>query len=205
MTISEEEQRKIDLYLRGVRKGLRGMREEDVRDIVEELRSHILDRAASAGELASAGVDSAIAALGAPEELAAQYMTDDLLSRAQASGSLLLVIRSLFRWASISVAGFFILLGSLVSYFLGFALAWAAFLKPIHPNSVGLWKIPQAGSNYEFSLHMGFSGPPAAGQEVLGWWIVPIGILGIGLFFLTLRVDLWSIGRFRRKGPLRSR
>jgi hypothetical protein len=205
MTVSEDSQRKIDSYLGTIRKRLHGMREEDVREIIEELRSHILDRAAIAGGVTAAGVDAAIAALGSPEELAGQYLTDDLLARAEASGSLLLILRSLFRWASVSVAGFFILMGSLISYVLGVALAWAAFLKPIHPQTVGLWMIPQPDSDYQVSLHMGFSGPPVGAHELLGWWIIPIGMLGLGLVFLTLRIDQWSIGQFRRSRPLRLR
>jgi hypothetical protein len=205
MTVSEDSQRKIDSYLSTIRKRLRGMGEENVREIVEELRSHILDRADVAGDATPVGIDAAIAALGTPEELAGQYLTDDLLARAEASGSLLLILRSLFRWASVSVAGFFILMASLISYVLGVALAWAAFLKPIHPQTVGLWMIPEPGSDYRLSLHMGFSGPPASGHEVLGWWIIPIGMIGLGLVFLTLRIDQWSIGQFRRSRPLRLR
>ncbi len=205
MTISEDSQRKIVAYLTTLRKRLRGLRDEDASEIVEELRSHILDRAMVGGIVTPAGVDAALDALGSPEELAGQYMTDDLLARAQTSGSLLLILRSLFRWASLSVGGFFILIGSLVGYFLGFVLAWAAILKPIHPQTAGLWLIPQPSGDYELSLHLGFATAPAGAHEVLGWWIIPIGILGVGLFFATLRVDQWSLGKFRQSLTLRKR
>jgi len=205
MTISEDSQRKIDGYLTTLRKRLRGLRDEDASEIVEELRSHILDRAMVGGIVTPAGVDAALDALGSPEELAGQYMTDDLVARAQTSGSLLLILRSLFRWASLSVGGFFILIGSLVGYFLGFFLAWAAILKPIHPQTAGLWMMPKPGGDYEFSLHLGFAAAPAGAHEVLGWWIIPIGILGVGLFFATLRVDQWSLGKFRQSFSLRKR
>jgi hypothetical protein len=195
MTIPEDSQRKIDAYLGALRKRLRGMREEDAREIVEELRSHILDKSIAT----PAEVDATLAALGSPENLAGQYLTDDLLARAQSSGSLWLILRSLFRWASISVAGFFILLGSVVGYFLGVVFVWAAFLKPIHPSTIGLWMIPKPDADYELSLHMGFSGPPAGGHELLGWWIIPLGlVVGFGLFFGTLRIDQWCIGKFRK-------
>lgn len=205
MTISDDSQRKIDAYLATLRKRLHGMRDEDVREIVEELRSHILDKALVEGTVASARVDSTLAALGSPEALAGQYMTDDLLARAQTSGSLLLILRSLFRWASLSVGGFFILIGSLISYSLGFVLAWAAFLKPLHPQTAGLWVIPHTGADTEVSLHLGFASAPPGAREILGWWIIPIGIFGVGLFFATLRVDLWSIGKFRRGLSVRAR
>lgn len=205
MTIPEDSQRKIDAYLNTLRKRLHGMRDEDMREIVEELRSHILDKAMVGGSVTSAGVEAALAALGTPEALASQYMTDDLLARAQTSGSLLLILRSLFRWASLSVGGFFILIGSLISYSLGFVLAWAAFLKPLHPETAGLWMIPQPGGDYELSLHMGFAAAPPGAREILGWWIILVGILGVGLFFATLRFDLWSLGKFRQGLSLKAR
>jgi hypothetical protein len=206
MTISEDSQREIGAYLGTLRKRLRGLRDDDVREIVEEMRSHILDRAMVEGSVTPAGVKAALTGLGSPEQLASQYMTDDLLARAQATGSLLLIVRSLFRWASISIAGFFVMLGSLVGYLLGIVFVWAAFLKPIHSQTVGLWMIPQTGTDYELSLHMGFSGPPAHGHELLGWWIIPLGlVVGFGLFFGTLRVDQWCIGKFRESRPLRVR
>jgi len=204
MTDADESLRKIDAYLERLRRHLSGMREDDAREVVAELRSHILDRAGDPVSIAA--VDSALAALGPAENLAGEYLTDDLLSRAQATRSPWLILRSLFRWASLSLAGFFILLGSIVTYALGFVLAWAAVLKVVHPQTVGLWSIPQPGGDYQLSLHMGFAAPPDGGRELLGWWIIPFGlVVGLGLFFLTLRLDHWSIGQFRRSRALRTR
>ena len=64
-------------------------------------------------------VDAALAALGSPEELASEYMTDKLLARAEVSRSPVRILESLFRWASLSVAGFFVFLASIVGYLLG--------------------------------------------------------------------------------------
>ena len=49
-----------------------------------------------------------------PRDLASLYLTDDLQVRALASRSPLLILRSLFRWASLSFAGFFVLVSSLL-------------------------------------------------------------------------------------------
>ena len=119
MTMAGDAQQKIETYLGTLRQRLRGMNDEDVREIVEELRSHILDKAGVSGETTDAGVDAALAALGSPEELASEYMTDNLLARAEVSRSPVRILESLFRWASLSAAGFFVLLGSMVGYFLG--------------------------------------------------------------------------------------
>ena len=110
----DEAQQRIDAYLGRLRQRLRGLHDEDVREIVEELRSHIRDKAGSppGGPMTAAEVDRALAALGSPEELASQYLTDDLLARAEVSRSPLRILESLFRLGQLkrgrfsSLAGF---------------------------------------------------------------------------------------------------
>lgn len=200
MTITDDAQRTIDSYLKQVRKGLRGMSDDDARDIIEELRSHILDRAAANGMLNVEAANSAITALGAPEELAAEYVTDELLSRAQVSRSPFLILNALFRWAELSVAGAFVLLGSVIGYFLAIVFAAVALLKPLHPQTAGLWVLR---SSNEYSVRLGFAGPPPGAHEILGWWVVPIGLfLGYGLFLLTTRFALSSVRQYRRSRGL---
>lgn len=202
MTIPADAQRRMDDYLDRLRRCLRSMRDEDALEIVKELRSHILDK--TEGTANPTSVDAALGGLGTPEDLAAEYLANDLVSRAQATRSPWLVLHSLFRWASLSIAGFLLLVPSLVSYLVSVVFAWAAFFKPIHPSETGLWVIPKA-NDYELSLHMGFGAAPVGGHEVLGWWIIPIGLgLGVGLFLLTLQVDLWFLGRFRSNSRLSS-
>ena len=198
MTTSGDAQRKIDAYLGRLQQTLRGMNGDDVREIVEELRSHITDKVAAGGEVTVAGVDAAIARLGTPEELASQYTTDDLLLRAEVSRSPLRILESLFRWASLSLAGFFVLMGTLLGYLLGATLALSALLKTIHPRTAGLWIIPSGPDDYELSLRMGFGAVPVGGRELLGWWIVPVGLfVGCGLVVLTTRFALWCVRRYR--------
>jgi len=70
------------------------------------------------GELGARNVDAALEGLGNPEDLASEYMTDAALARAEVSRSPIQILASLFRWASLNVAGFFVLISSLVGYFL---------------------------------------------------------------------------------------
>ena len=76
MTITGESQQRIDAYLGRLRARLRGFKDDEVGEIVEELRSHIIDKAAAGesaayagekGEVTAAGVDAALAGLGSPE------------------------------------------------------------------------------------------------------------------------------------------
>ena len=203
MTIAGHGQQRIDAYLSRLRRRLRGMNDEDARDIVEELRGHITDKASASGEVTATTVEAALVGLGSPEELASQYMTDELLSRAAVSRSPVHILDSLFRWASLSVAGFFVLLSSIVGYFLGGAFMWCGVLKIIHPQTAGLWAFRDSTGDLEISLRLGFGSAPAGGWDVLGWWIVPIGlVVGCGLVMLTTRFALWCARQYRRSRVL---
>src|ERR1700681_3104726 len=159
--IDGDAQQKIDAYLSRLRARLRGINEQDVREIVEELRSHILDKASVGGEEVTAGgVGGTLAALGSPEELASQYMTDDLLARAEVSRSPVRILKSLFRWASLSVAGFFVLLGSVLGYFFGAVFLLVAVAKLFHPRTAGLWTYPDNAGDLALSFRLGFGSAP---------------------------------------------
>jgi len=203
MTITGDAQQRIEFYLGRVRGRLRGVQAEDVRDIVAELRSHIMDKADTSGEVTAAQVDAALAALGSPEELASQYLTDTLLARAEVTRSPLRILQSLFRWASLSVVGFIVLIGSLVGYTLGVSLFLCGLFKPLHPRTAGLWLVPQSAGDFELTLRLGFSNSPPGGREVLGWWILVVGIIGgCGLVLLTTQLTLWCVRRYRRSHAL---
>ena len=198
MTLTDDTQQRIEAYLSKLRKCLRGIHADDARDIVEELRSHIMDKLAAAGQHATA-VDKVLAGLGRPEDLASQYTTDSLLARAEVTRSPLRILQSLFRWGSLSVAGFLVLMGSLAGYFVGFALWLCAALKIFQPHTAGIWAIPTGPDDVEISVRLGFGNAPTGGRDLLGWWVVPIGLLaGGGLVILTSRLALWCAQRYRK-------
>jgi hypothetical protein len=194
---------RVEAYLDRLRMALAGLSRDATSEILEELRGHILEKAALNGdncEVTPATIEDVVATLGSPEELAAQYLADDLLERAANSRSPLLFLRGLLRWASLSAGGVFVLLGCLVGYFLGGAFMLCAMLKPLHPQTAGLWRLADGTNSY--SLRLGFGGVPA-GTELLGWWIVPLGLLiGGGLCFLTTQFALWCARLYRRSHAL---
>lgn len=195
-------QKKIEVYLTTLRSLLRGMSTESAREIIEELRSHIADKASVGGMLIPSKVDAALDALGSPANLAGLYTTDELLMQAELSRSPVKIIDSLSRWASFSIIGFLVLISSVFGYFVGFALVLCAMLKPFHSSAAGFWRLADG----EFSLRMGFGISPPAGRELLGWWIVPLGlVVGCGLVTLTTRFALWSVKEYRRSRSPRLR
>jgi hypothetical protein len=202
MTIPKDANQKIEAYLAKLRAQFRSFNDQQVAEIVAELRSHILDKLEIAGDATPSQVDTILAALGTPEELAGQYVTDNVLARAEVSRSPLRILASLFRWASLSVAGFFVLLGSVLGYFFGAVFILVALLKPFHPQTAGLWLLHHATGDSEFSFRMGFGTVPA-GRDLLGWWIVPLGLLaGCALVTGTTRLALWCARQYRKSGVL---
>jgi len=203
-TVDGDAQQKIDAYLARLRGRLRGVNEQDVREIVEELRNHILEKVSLGGaEVTASGVGATLAALGSPEELASAYTTDSLLARAEVSRSPVRILESLFRSASLSIAGFFAFLASIVGYLLGVSFILCALLKPVHPQTAGLWILPGSADDFLISLRLGFGSAPPGARELLGWWIVPIGLVGgVGLVMLTTRFGLWCVGQYRKSRVL---
>ena len=192
--IAVDARQRIEAYLEKLRKRLAGISREEALDIVRELRSHILEKAAEGGELTAPAVEATLSAMGSPHELAAQYLADNLLARAAKSRSPIALLHALIRWASLSIAGVFVLLGCLLGYLVGASFVICAILKPLHPRTAGLWKL----ADDSYSLRLGFGTIPAFGTELLGWWIVPIGLLaGGGLCLLTSHFALWCARKFR--------
>jgi uncharacterized membrane protein len=87
----------IDQYLAKLRTHLRRLPDEQVVDIVEEIRSHIRDTASSGGAMTDASISAALNRLGPPSVLAANYVTDNLLAQAQHSHMPWSVLRGIFR------------------------------------------------------------------------------------------------------------
>lgn len=199
MTMPGDSQQRIEAYLGRLRGQLRGMRDDEVREIVEELRSHIMDKLVAGGETTAAAVDAALGGLGSPEELASEYITDSLLARAEVSRSPVQILKSLFRLASLSVAGFYVLLGSILGYFFGAVFMLVAVAKLFHPHTAGLWVLSNGSGESEISFRLGFGSVPVSGRDVLGWWIIPIGwIAGGALVMLTTHIAVWFVRQYRK-------
>jgi hypothetical protein len=191
--------RKLEGYLDELRAQLRGLPEPETSEIIKELRSHVLDSAGVGGSRPAGAVAAALDRLGSPEELAELYRMESMLTRAGRSRSPWLIFGGILRWATVSVAGILPFLGVLAGLVVAASFAIAALFKPFAPGRVGLWR----GGGDELSLHLGLlGGPPPQGQELLGWWIVPLGLLaGAGVVLFTAWFGRWCARRYRRMSP----
>jgi hypothetical protein len=189
---------RLEDYLSDLRERLGGLPADEVAEILAELRSHVRDACAPGREPDQADVTAVLARLGAPSALAAAYRADRLLAQAERSPSPWLLLKGLFRWAALSGAGSFALCGVVVGYVLTASFFLAALVKPFRPDRVGLFRI---GDGEHLSLHLGLTGSAAPpGAEILGWWIVPLGLLLGGLAYgLTRSFARRAVRRHRRR------
>jgi uncharacterized membrane protein len=213
-------QTKIDRYLDELRRGLRALPAEQAHDIVNEIRSHIYDVSQLAEEPTDATVAAALKRLGSPTALASTYVDstcDDStvidstyvhstnaawnpFAKVIHRSSPRLLVQSALRWASLGVVALFGLIAVLAAYGLAAVFALCALAKPFSPDSAGLWKL----SADDVSLQLGIGDPPAAAgaQELLGWWIIPVGlIVAAFLSWLATQVLLSALRMFNRRRP----
>ncbi|HEV7764696.1 MAG TPA: hypothetical protein VGQ76_06835 [Thermoanaerobaculia bacterium] len=193
-----EHDSRVEAYLAELRIRLRGLAEADVSEVIAELRSHIDE--SSRGD----AVDAVLMRLGSPAELASLYETENLFDRAARSqSSPWLLLRTITRWATFSIAGSFVLFMLIAGYVVAASFFLAALVKPFSPDRVGLWRL----ANGDFSLRLGFvEGPPPQATELLGWGLIPAGFLiGAVAFWLIPRFGRWAIRHWRRVPDLPSR
>jgi hypothetical protein len=204
MSVTSQAQREIDGYMQRLRSGLRSLPVGQVDDITREIRSHLLETAEGEGGLDRQLLDAAMARLGEPETLAAAYEMDHLALRAQATGSPILLLRLAGFWATRSLEGIRDLLVAVAGYAVAFIGIGCAVLKPFMPERIGLWAqhVPPDDVAYQLGR---VSSPPSDARELLGWYIVPLGLLVGGLAFVaTTRYLRARVRRYRAAGSPRS-
>jgi hypothetical protein len=183
----------MDAYLAELRTRLRSLPEEQITDIVEEIRSHIRDTAGTTGTMTEASIHAALSRLGPPSTLAANYVTDNLLAGAQRTRMPWTILRGIYHWATISVKGVLVFIACVFGYGFGASFFIAALAKPFSPR-VGLWMT----DSDTFSLVLGIAKYAPQGHELLGWKLIPIGFaLGGGTILLTTYFAQSCICRFR--------
>jgi len=191
----------IDAYLLRVKEKLWGMPSAQVSEILAELRSHILDSVGTPNAAGSPNaVEDTIERLGPPEALA-EIWTENLMTQAETSRSPWRVMRTLFRLAIKSAWAFGACLVSLTGYLAAIGFFVCAVAKPFYPDRVGLWWDARSHT----LVGLAFIWPGPSDRELLGWWIIPLGLfIFVFLFFSTTRFARWNIGRIKRshRAPL---
>lgn len=184
----------LDTYLEQVRRHLQTLPNLEIAEIIAELRSHVLDKLE--GVTTPQSVEAAIADLGSPRDVARLNLTERVAAEVDGDRSPLTVLRGVVRLAGLSLYGAFTGLVCFIGYAVAASFLITAAVKPFWGDHAGLWRVPDPDDTYAFSL--GVNSSPH-GQELLGWWIIPIGVgMSILLGWLTWRFGIFSVRLMRR-------
>jgi hypothetical protein len=216
----------IDQYCSVLRKALHKVPTRERDDIVEEVRSHIVERIDEEREPNRRVLAEIIKAVGEPDRLASEYETQVILQRAAVSRSPWLLLRATLRWAMTGVAGVIAFTVTLVGYGLTAVFLLAALLKPFFPSRIGLWLRPEHTLSFGYwngqlvgtevygisvrspaslSLFGTIGATTGPVRELLGYWLIPVSILCAVFFFLvTTLFAKWLIRRSSRKKQIGS-
>ena len=179
---------RVQSYVGRLEKALKGMAQEEKVDILREIRAHILDCAAASHDREGA-IDRTLRLLGTPEELAARYSTESMLTRASRSFSPWLLLRTCWRWAKVGVKGTLAFLLALFGYTTAVALTVTLFLKPFMPSRVGVWIGPEG-------FNVGVPSHPEQMHELLGQWFGPvITVIAFVIALGTTQALRWMMRR----------
>jgi uncharacterized membrane protein len=180
MSLSDD----TETYLRKLRHSLSGLAPAERDDIVNEIRSHLLERHAR-------GEKDLLAGFGAPEDLAASFVAEASMRGALARGTSFALGRALLVGARDSALALLVLFPLVLLHIIALGFVITAAAKPFIPSRAGVWVGPN-------TFHVGFhSMPDPLVREVLGWWAVPV-LAGVGflLFFIANRA-LRALVRWR--------
>jgi hypothetical protein len=157
----------LDRYLARLDSELARLPALERQEILRETRSHTLERTRRAPFPA---IDDVLAELGPPPDYARRFLPDAEASRSGQQG----VIHRLASVATgrlVRLPLLFVVLGGYSIAFIAFAIAvW----KIVEPDGTGLWVSDLADERR--SIQFVVSDPRHTGREVLGYWLVPIGI-----------------------------
>lgn len=158
-------------YLQAVRRGLSELDPDDQDEIVEELRSHLLDRRAEGREDILEGFES-------PDDLAANFVSDHALRGALVTGTSWALGRAIWAATRDNLIPIVLLLPLTIGHIVAFGCVITAVLKPFRPHDMGLW----VGDG---NFHVGSGSEKPGVHEVLGWWGIPI-LMGTGIFLFWI-------------------
>ena len=185
----------LETYLVQVRRRLHALPAAEADEVIQELRSHVLDRVE--GEPTPRSMEAALEALGSPADVARLNVTERAAALVGASSAPLRVLRALYRVATVSVLGVFTFFVSLFGYSLSAAFLALAVLKPIAPDTVGLWWRNNPGGEPDFVF--GSVDPAPGWQDSLGYGLIPISlVLGLSLGYLTWRLSAGAVRMMAR-------
>jgi uncharacterized membrane protein len=188
----------IAAFLSSLSRHLGPLASPEREDILREISAHIRDSVETGIPL-----PTVLAGLGAPEILASQYRDGALLRAASHSISPILLLRATLRLAAKGIVGMAVLLAAFIGYTTSLSLFLMGVLKPFMPSSVGMWATRSVTTTSTDSANPAVTfgiTSHSAPHELLGWWAIPVGIVGgIAVFAMTTLAVRYFLRIARRR------
>ena len=163
-------------YFERVGRNIRGLKVDQRKELLMELQGHLYESYENgSADNEVENLLNAIESLGAPEDYLKPMITRELIEHGNRSFSPIAIIKGLYfnLFENLRTAAISITLG--VGYLVATVFTVLAILKLFYPRQVGYF----VGADGEIAF--GFMIDPAGMREILGYWIVPLG-LGAAIF-----------------------
>jgi hypothetical protein len=180
----------IERYLLRLNAALLSVPAPEREEFLREIRGHIFERLEQSPDVAAI-----LAAVGDPEELAAQFRVETSLARSARSWSAWVLMRTAARWALSGAQGFSIFMVALIGYATAATFYITAMLKPIFPANIGIFA-------YGGNLNIGFDNSPQRHDISGPYFTLYAMIAGFLLVFATsvaLRAMMRKFARMRSR------
>jgi uncharacterized membrane protein len=175
----------IEAYLADLRIQLAPITLAEREEILREIAAHIRDSFET-----GTPIDTVLARLGTPAELAAEYRDGQLIRAASRSLSPVTLLRATLRVATKGVTGILVFFCAVFGYFTGGVLLIAAIVKPFAPSHVGVFtNTTKTVWQKTGQVSTGIQTTISPRHDILGWWVIPLSlIVGVILLVTTLAI-----------------
>jgi hypothetical protein len=165
------------------------------RELVLELRSHLAESFAVAGDLSDADeparVRAAIARLGHPRDFLRPILADHLLEQGASTFHPQLLAEGLYHNVFGGLKAGIISVTFGVGYVLIIVFAAMALLKAFVPSHVGYFVYPNGTRTF------GILTDTTGAREAFGYWVVPLALAAATVLYVLLTLGLRATRRFR--------
>jgi hypothetical protein len=182
-------------YLDDASRVARRLPEAERRELVLELKSHLAESFAVAGELSDANeaarVRAAIARLGSPRDFLRPILADHLLEQGASTFHPRLLAEGLYHNVFGGLKAGIISVAFAVGYVLIIVFAAMALLKAFLPSHVGYFVYPNGTRTF------GILAVTTGAREALGYWVVPLALAAATVLYVLLTLGLRATRQFR--------
>ncbi|MGA8938397.1 MAG: DUF1700 domain-containing protein [Acidobacteriaceae bacterium] len=175
-----------EAYLADLRTQLAPITLAEREEILREIAAHIRDSVET-----GTPIQTVLANLGAPAQLAAEYRDGALIRSASRSFSPIKLLRATLRLATKGISGILVFFFGFIGYVTGGVLVIGGLLKPYAPNYISLFATNSTRSVWQniglVTTGSHIPGTPTSGgpHEIFGAWGIPIALFG-GTIILVL-------------------